>query len=282
MGWKIRIADIDGKEAFIDTSDIMGKEAMRMSAPMLPRYELDLRGVLSGRREGTSDKDVESGVWLKIGCYDASKAPTLQGHEPRRSPQCSALYDLPLVDGAGLERLAVLEWDGKQKLVRVPAGKSSALVDVSRMEAARSRLVGTSDGSLNEGAYDTFLAMLKEEKGRILAAGRGIEAWPGMKEDSLNPNHWQAKDESRAREWEEMCSRLACEMGWEWAALAPVVAQFDLEAGEAAREAADAGAEDEEDFDVDSADVEDDGFEEEAEQDSASFTADAYEDPNDF
>lgn len=270
MGWKIRIADIDGKEAFIDTSDIMGKEAMRMSAPMLPRFELDLRGVLSGRREGTSEKDVEKGVWLRIGCYDAEHAPTLQGHEPRRSPQCAQIYDLPLIDGEGLERLAVLEWDGKQKLVRVPAGKSSALVDVSRMEAARSRLVGSSDGSLNEGAYDTFLALLKEQKARTLAEGGGIEAWPGMQEDPLDPNHWQAKDEASEGAWSSMCSRLACEMGWEWSALAPVVAQFDIEAGEAAREAADAGGDE---MDIDDDDIEPDGFDEQAAQGFAAADA---------
>ena len=237
MGWKIRMVDVDGSEEFIDTSDLLDKAAFVTPMPLLPRFVLDLRGAVEGRREAEKE-DCEAGVWLKIGVYDAQRAPTLVGHEPRRSPQCDLRYDLPLVDKAGLARLARLEWDGKPKLVRVPgpAGRSS-LVDVSRMEAARERLVSSDErSSLNDSAYQTFCALYEAAR-----RATGDDAWPGGGEDGnghadhSNPRGGENADDKTIAAWEKTATALAAEMGWSWDSLRQVIAAGDEQAAERER-----------------------------------------------
>lgn len=237
MGWKIRMVDVDGSEEFIDTSDLLDKATFVTSMPLLLRFVLDLRGAVGGRREAERE-DCEPGVWLKIGVYDAQRAPTLIGHEPRRSPQCDLRYDLPLVDKVGLARLARLEWDGKAKLVRVPgpAGRSS-LVDVSRMEAARERLVSSDERtSLNESAYTTFCALYEAAR-----RATGDNEWPGGGKgeeghaDHSNPRGGEKADDKTAAAWEKTATALAAEMGWSWDSLRPVIAAGDERAAEEAR-----------------------------------------------
>lgn len=243
MGWKIRIADVDGSETFIDTADLLDKAAFGTPMPLLPRFVLDLRGAVKGRREAESD-DCEPGVWLKIGAYDAAHAPTLHGHESRRSPQCDLRYDLPLVDKAGLARLARLEWEGKPKLVRVPGpGGRSSLVDVSRMDAARERLVSSDEhSSLNDSAYMTFCALYDAARRET-----GDDAWPGAAKDEegypdhSNPRGGARADEKTASAWQKAASALASEMGWSWESLRPVVAAADARAADEARDRAAAG-----------------------------------------
>ena len=238
MGWKIRMADTDGTETFIDTADLFDKGVFSCSAPLLPRFKLDLRGVFP-ERDGSKGASVERGVWLQIGVYDAANAPTLKGHDPRRSPQCAMAYDLPLVDGDGLERLACIEWDGKVKLMRVRDG----LVDVAKMDAAFERLVGgrQEDRAFTDAAFQTFCALVRQRRAAWSDQGRVAADWPGQ-------DRWEWKPaEDKEAAFFEIAQDIASEMGWPWSELEPIVRMGgeELIAEEEARECARA-ADDEE------------------------------------